>query len=210
MEDPEDEMCIAALFEEEPKVQGPNAAGNTSSKSGEASTGDSTVNDALVSVEDISLGKLFGRPTKADSDTFKRLQEALASSVTPEDSTSEEDGGSQLARTIQDSFAVSPRAVCLAGAHASLTIGDAKVLSGVLRKTIGREAFLNPCYAFVDSALKELVRAFRFSDLEAVVTNLSPHVLEFLLEMYVNFEGNKRDDVEAGNKIPMGAENGPQ
>jgi ubiquitin C-terminal hydrolase len=201
MEDPEDEMCIAALFEEEPKVQGPNAAGNTSSKSGEASTGDSTVNDALVSVEDISLGKLFGRPTKADSDTFKRLQEALASSVTPEDSTSEEDGGSQLARTIQDSFAVSPRAVCLAGAHASLTIGDAKVLSGVLRKTIGREAFLNPCYAFVDSALKELVRAFRFSDLEAVVTNLSPHVLEFLLEMYVNFEGNKRDDVEAGNKM---------
>ena len=65
-------------------MQGPNAAGNTSSKSGEASTGDSTVNDALVSVEDISLGKLFGRPTKADSDTFKRLQEALASSVTPE------------------------------------------------------------------------------------------------------------------------------
>ena len=59
MEDPEDEMCIAALFEEEPKVQGPNAAGNTSSKSGEASTGDSTVNDALVSVEDISLGKLL-------------------------------------------------------------------------------------------------------------------------------------------------------
>ena len=61
------------------------------------------------------------------------------------------------------------------------------VLSRLLLNILDCERFLNPCYAFFDSALKELARAFRFSDLEAVTTTLCPHVLDYLAKAYVSF-----------------------
>ena len=197
MADADDEMCIAALFEE-PETRGQTS--DTDSSSQLAKQNDS-VKSTQIFVEDVVLGKNFLSPTKVESDTFKQLQEVIATYATCESVTTGENKNIDFVNTVQECFKISPKAVCLAGAHATQAIGSIAVLSRLLLSILDCEAFLNPCYAFFDSALKELVRAFRFSDLEAVTTEICPHVLEYLLKAYVHFCDNESNECATSSRF---------